>query len=127
MKEVVAVIRMNMVGKTKEALLKAGIPAITCKEVLGRGKKKVDFSMVSVFINENGVADAPLAEEVSEYHRLISKRMITIVVNDEDLDKTVKTIMEVNSKGNAGDGKIFVTNVVDAVRVRTGETAEKAI
>lgn len=127
MKEVVAIIRMNMVGKTKEALSKQGIPAITCKEVLGRGKKKVDFSMVSVFMNENGVANVPLAEDVSEYHRLISKRMLTIVVNDEDLEKTVNTIMTVNGKGNAGDGKIFVTNVVDAVRVRTGETAEEAI
>ncbi|MBV7273728.1 P-II family nitrogen regulator [Clostridiaceae bacterium UIB06] len=126
MKEVVAIIRMNMVNKTKAALLEAGFPFFTCRKVMGRGKKKVDFVMIEdALIGE--IVDKGVAEQASEAYRLISKRMIILLVKDEDVDKVVNEIIKVNSTGNPGDGKIFITNVIDVARIRTGERGEAAI
>lgn len=127
MKEITAIIRMNMISNTKEALSKNGFPSITCRKVMGRGKKKVDFYIINSEAESNLAQDKLKAEELSETHRLIPKRMITILVNDEDVQKVVNTIIEVNHTGNPGDGKIFVTNVVDVARVRTGERGCAAI
>ncbi len=128
MKEVLAVIRMDMINKTKEALLSEGFPAINCRKVLGRGKKKVDFTLIENMIS--GQVDIPspvLGEALSEGHRLIPKRLISLVVKDDEVKKVVDSIISVNSKGKPGDGKIFVMPVSDAIRVRTGESGEVAI
>ncbi len=127
MKEVMAIIRMNKVNQTKKALLEDGFPSITCRKVLGRGKKKIDYSLIEGVINGNEIQNSKISEQLSEGHRLISKRVFTIVVKDEEVEKVVDTIMKVNSTGNPGDGKIFVLPVSEAIRVRTKETGEKAI
>lgn len=127
MKEVVAIVRMNMVSKTKEALLKEGFPSITCHKVVGRGKKKVDFSIIEDAISDGTSIGKNLAEEISEIHRLIPKRMLTLLVEDEAADKVVSTIIEANRTGNPGDGKIFVSKIAEAIRVRTGETGNAAL
>ncbi|WP_160676383.1 P-II family nitrogen regulator [Clostridium sp. C8-1-8] len=127
MKEVVAIIRMNMVNKTKEALLKEGIAAVTCRKVLGRGRKKVDFSIIGGIIDDGSIESSNVGENISEIHRLIPKRMLELFVKDEDVEKVINTIMEINSHGNPGDGKIFVMNVFEAVRIRTGEVGTDAI
>lgn len=127
MKEVVAIIRMNMVNKTKEALLKEGIAAVTCRKVLGRGRKKVDFSIIGGIIDDGTIESTNVVENISEMHRLIPKRMLELFVKDEDVEKVINTIMEINSHGNPGDGKIFVMNVFEAVRIRTGEVGTDAI
>ena len=51
----------------------------------------------------------------------IQRRYLSIVVNDDFLDKTIEAITKSGSTGNVGDGKIFVSNVEDAVRITTGE------
>ena len=51
----------------------------------------------------------------------IQRRYLSIVVNDDFLDKTIEAITKAGSTGNVGDGKIFISNVEDAVRIRTGE------
>ncbi|MEY8001236.1 P-II family nitrogen regulator [Clostridium sp. Mt-5] len=130
MKEIMAIIRMDMVGKTKDALVKIGFPSITCKKVLGRGRKKVDFSMIQDYISEKdilSVSDKKVAEQISEIHRLISKRLIIILAKDEDVKRVIDTVIETNRTGNPGDGKIFVTKVTDAVRIRTEEMGDAAI
>ncbi len=127
MKEVMAVIRMNMINKTKEALLKEGFPSIYVKKVSGRGKRKVDFSLIEELLTTEEIQSTKLATELDELHRLLPKRLINIVVKDEEVEKVVKTIIDVNRTGNPGDGKIFVANVSDVVRVRTGETGEAAV
>lgn len=127
MKEVIAIIRMNMINKTKEALSLAGIPSMTCRKVHGRGKKKVNYELISDLLAGSEVESPTVAEAISEGHRLIPKRLITLVVNDEEVKTVVDTIIKVNQTGNAGDGKIFVLPVEDAVRVRTGETGVEAI
>lgn len=121
MKEVMAVIRMDMINQTKNALLQKGIAALNCRKVMGRGKKKVNFRVV-----DNKVSPKVL-EAVSEEHRLIPKRLLSIVVNDTDVKMVVDTIIKVNKKGNPGDGKIFVMPVDEVIRISTGETGGAAV
>lgn len=127
MKEVLAIIRMDMINKTKAALLKADFPALTCTKVLGRGKKKVDFTLIENMLAGSEFSSPAVAEAVSEGHRLIPKRLLSIVVPDDEVNRLVETLIEVNQKGHPGDGKIFVMPVTDAVRVRTEENGELAL
>lgn len=128
MKEVMAVIRMDMINKTKEALLAEGFAALNCRKVMGRGKKKVDFTMIEKFITDGmELASPQAAEAVSEGHRLVPKRLLSIVVKDDEAVKVAEIIISVNSKGRPGDGKIFILPVNDSIRIRTGETGEAAI
>lgn len=117
MKEVMAVIRMNMISKTKIALANAGISSITARDCLGRGKGLVDLSLLKGA--EKGYEEA--ISQLGQSQRLIPKRILFIVVPDKMVEKTVKTIIKVNQTGKSGDGKIFVVPVLDSVRVRTGE------
>ncbi len=126
MKEVMAIIRVKEISKTKNALLKAGFPSMTCRDVLGRGKKKVDFKLAMTPIE--AAREIPeLYEASSEGHRLVPKRLIILVVQDSDVKKVIDTIMEINSTGNPGDGKIFVLPIGEVYRIRTGEIGESAL
>ncbi|MCX8131556.1 MAG: P-II family nitrogen regulator [Clostridia bacterium] len=127
MKEVMAVIRMNMINQTKQALLADGFPALNCRKVIGRGRKKVDFSLIQNMITGMQSAPPVVAETITEEHRLIPKRLLSLVVKDDEVKKAVDTIIRVNSKGNPGDGKIFVMPVSETVRIRTGEMGEDAV
>jgi len=127
MKEVLAVIRMEMINKTKEALLAEGFTSLNCRKVLGRGKKKVDVAIIESIVNGVEISSPVVAQALSEVHRLVPKRLLSLIVKDDEVKKVIDTIIEVNSKGKAGDGKIFVMPVGDVVRVRTGETGELAI
>jgi nitrogen regulatory protein PII 2 len=127
MKEIVAIIRMNMINKTKDALLKQGISSLNCCKVMGRGKKKVDLSFIDNLSSVEDVNYGKLQGEIIENYRLLPKRMLTIVVNDEEKDKVIQTIIDVNMTGNPGDGKIFVSDLDEAIRVRTGEKNEMAL
>jgi len=117
MKEVMAVIRMNMISKTKIALAGAGISSITARDCLGRGKGLVDLKLLKGA--EKGYEEA--ISQLGQSQRLIPKRILFIVVPDKMVEKTVKTIIKVNQTGKSGDGKIFVVPVLDSARVRTGE------
>jgi len=123
MKEVMAVVRMNMVNKTKKALADAGISSFTAKECLGRGKGLVDFSVLKGA--EKGYEEA--ISQLGQSQRLIPKRWLTIVVPDRLVKKTVDTIIQTNQTGKAGDGKIFILPVSEAYRVRTAEYGDKVL
>jgi len=119
MKEVMAVIRMNMMNKTKKALADAGISSFTATgRVMGRGKGHVDFTLLEGA--KEGYEEA--ISQLSKSPRLIPKRLLWVVVPDNLAPKTVSTIIEVNQTGQPGDGKIFVLPIADAYRVRTGES-----
>jgi nitrogen regulatory protein PII 2 len=120
MKEVTAIIRMNMMNKTKRALADVGVVSLTARKVMGRGKGKVDYLLLKGA--EEGYEEA--INQLAPGPKLIPKRMLTIVVPDEMVDRAVKTVVQVNQTGNPGDGKIFVSPVLDAFRVRTGESGE---
>ena len=123
MKEVMAVVRMNMMNKTKRALSEAGITSVTAKEALGRGKGVVDFKVLEGA--ERGYEEA--ISQLGQSQRMIPKRLLLIVVPDKLVEKTVKTIMKVNQTGKSGDGKIFVLPAMDVVRIRTGENGDEVL
>jgi len=119
-----AIIRMNKMAATKKALIEAGFHGLTATKAMGRGKLLKDLSLLDKVQDEN--RDMVL-ESLLKGGRLIPKRLLTIVVADEDVPKAVDIIIAVNKEGNIGDGKIFVLPLVDVVRVRTGERGAEAI
>jgi nitrogen regulatory protein PII 2 len=94
---------------------------------MGRGKKKVDYSLIEGILNGNEMISPMLAEVVSEGHRLLPKRLLSLIVEDDQVKKVVDIIINTNSKGKQGDGKIFVLPIMEAIRVRTGEKGNEAI
>jgi nitrogen regulatory protein PII 2 len=119
MKEVMAIIRMNRINDTKRALNEAGISSfMAIGRVLGRGKGLVDYRVLHGA--EEGVPEA--IAELGDGPRLVPKRLLSVVVSDDWVERTVKAIIDTNQTGNSGDGKIFVLPVLEATRVRTGET-----
>jgi nitrogen regulatory protein PII 2 len=123
MKEVIAIIRMNKMNATKQALAEIGVPAISARKVMGRGKGQVDFQILKGA--EQGYEEA--INHLGPGPKLIPKRLMLVVVPDAMVPKVAETIIAVNQTGNPGDGKIFVLPVLDAIRVRTGEAGEAAI
>lgn len=123
MKEVFAVIRMNMMNKTKRALSEAGIWAASAHEALGRGKGIVDMELLKGA--ERGFEEA--ISQLGQSGRLIPKRVLMIVLPDKLVETAVTTIMRTNKTGKSGDGVIYVMPVSDAVRVRTGENGNDAL
>jgi len=122
MKEITAIIRMNKVRKTVEALSDCGYPSFTVRMVMGRGKQK---GLCYEF-------DPPLPEQEgsSEFKnciRFIPKRMFTIVVDAVNADKIVKRIIDANQTGHAGDGKIFVSDITESMRIRTAEIGDTTV
>ncbi|MDF2844446.1 MAG: nifI5 [Herbinix sp.] len=126
MKEVMAIVRQNKVNPTKEALAEAGVPAFTCRKVLGRGKKLIDMTLLRTIVDSGEIPATATGEYLSETQRLISKRVFTMIVEDTEVDKVVQSIMDVNSTGNPGDGKIFILPIFESYRVRNGETTTEA-
>ncbi|MFP4015841.1 MAG: P-II family nitrogen regulator [Halanaerobiales bacterium] len=127
MKEVLAVIRMDMINKTKKALSLEGVDSINCRKVYGRGKKKVDYELVNQLLAGHQIDSPEIATSISEGHRLVPKRLLSIIVENKDVKKVVQTIINVNRTGNPGDGKIFISPINTAIRVRTGERGEEAV
>jgi len=123
MKEVIAVVRMNMMNKTKEALTNAGVNAFFAHEAQGRGLGFVNRKLIEG--TEEGYEEA--AALLGEKGKLYPKRMMTVVVEDEQVEDVVAEIIRSNQTGKPGDGKIFVLPVADAVRVRTSERGTKSI
>jgi nitrogen regulatory protein PII 2 len=122
-KEIVAIVRINKMNQTKQALADAGFAAFNATKVLGRGRGQVDFRLL------RGAA-AGAEEAIAMLGRgpqLIPKRMINLVVSDEEVPLVIQTLLETNSTGRAGDGKIFVLPVDDSVRIRTGESGIPAV
>lgn len=121
MKEIIAIIRPNKIAATKDVLTALGFPAMTAYRVMGRGKQKAIIGEVSFDI------DKPELLEVEGSMRYIPKRLMNIIVPDDDASLVVEAIMRVNQTGQNGDGKIFVCPIEDAIRVRTQEKGEEAL
>ncbi|EKF87098.1 P-II family nitrogen regulator [Methanobacterium formicicum] len=121
MKEIIAIIRPNKMTQTKDVLNALGFPAMTAQRVMGRGKQKAIIGEVSFDIQNETL----LKEEGTM--RYIPKRLISLIVPDEDVSLIVEAIMRVNQTGQNGDGKLFVCPIDEAVRVRTNERGTKAL
>ncbi len=112
MKKIEAFIRPEKLDMTKDALEEQGCECISVSEIKGHGHQK-------------GVSEVWKGRKYRV--DLLPKLKIEIVLDDEDLDKAVQTIMTVSQTGSIGDGKIFVYDVMDAYRIRTGEQGDIAV
>jgi len=112
MKKVEAIIKPFKLEEVKEALSDVGIQGITVSEVKGFGRQKGHKELYRG------------AEYVVEF---LPKVKLEIVIKDDRLEPVVDAIVRAASTGRIGDGKIFVSNVEDAIRIRTGESGETAI
>jgi nitrogen regulatory protein PII 2 len=117
MKEIMAIVRLNRMNQTKRALAEVGLPSITARDCLGRGKGLVDLQLLRGA--ERGYEEA--ISQLGQSQRLIPKRLLVMVVQDDLVDKAVQTLIRVNQTGKPGDGMIFVMPCLDSYRVRTGE------
>ena len=137
MKEITAVIRRDKLPETKKVLVDLGYPSLTIQSVEGRGKQRgamcaeMDSEMPDSFCT--GVKLKPTPSSYALDHTLpkvalfVPKRLLTIVVPDDVVSTVVKSIIRINQTGKAGDGKIFVSPIDGALRVRTGEMNGEAI
>ncbi|NHZ46131.1 MULTISPECIES: P-II family nitrogen regulator [Nitratidesulfovibrio] len=123
MKEIMAVVRLNKMNQTKKALTEAGVNGFYAHEAFGRGKGLVSSDLLEGA--KEGFEEA--VELLGEKGRLYSKRVVTVVVPNDQVSDVVEAIIKVNQTGKPGDGKIFVTAVPEAHRVRTAEHGDKAI
>ncbi len=112
MKKIEAIIRPFKLEAVKDALLEEGVKGITISEVRGYGRQKGHTETY----------------RGSEYQiEFIPKTKIEIIVVDEQVDKIVDTIVKVASSEQIGDGKIFISNIEDVIRIRTGESGVDAL
>ena len=120
MKEIIAIIRMNKMQKTKNALAGIGYPSMTANRVMGRGRQK------GLYLPQSEI-NPEKAEWEDRKMKYIPKRMVSVVVSDEGKSEVVETIIKVNKSGNVGDGKIFICPVEKAIRIRTDEKNGEAL
>ena len=123
MKEIMAIIRINMINETKKALIEIGVSSMTASEALGRGKGLVDMNLLKGA--EQGYEEAIAL--LGQSGRLIPKRAIIIVVPEKLVSKTVNTIIKTNHTGKSGDGVVWVMPIMDSLSVRTGENGNKVL
>lgn len=112
MKQIVAIVRPERFEDVKNELVKVGCDGMTVSEVKGRGSQK---GMRQSYRGSNYCID------------LIPKTRIEIVAKDEDLDNYIDAIKKGAYTGNIGDGKIFIFDVENVIRIRTDEDGEKAV
>ncbi len=112
MKKIEAIIRPESLNAVKNALNELGYPGMTITEVRGHGKQK---GLDQVWRGRKYKVE------------FLPKLKLELVVIDEDMAEIVQTIVREARTGNIGDGKIFIYDVIDAVRIRTGDSGDDAI
>jgi nitrogen regulatory protein P-II 1 len=112
MKKIEAIIKPFKLDEVKEALQEVGLQGITVIEAKGFGRQKGHTELYRG------------AEYVVDF---LPKVKIEVVLNDDMLNKAVDAIQKAAKTGRIGDGKIFISSVEEAIRIRTGETGSDAI
>jgi len=112
MKKIEAIIRPFKLEEVKEALVEEGIRGLTICEVRGYGRQKGHTETY----------------RGSEYRiEFVPKIKIEVIIEDSKVEKIVDAILKTAKTGQVGDGKIFIYNVEDVVRIRTGESGKDAL
>lgn len=112
MKKIEAIVRPGKLEAVKDTLAKIGIQGLTVSNILGCGKQK-------------GYTEVYRGQEVKI--QLLPKVRLEIVLADEKLEDAIQAIIEAARSGSVGDGKIFVYDVQEAIRIRTGEKGSAAL
>lgn len=122
MKEIMAFIRMNKIGITKQLLVENGFPSLTVASSRGRGKHTIVAEAIHILFEADGELPAnELGTYLSEAVRLIPRRSLFLIVDDDKVALCVKTIIEANQTHNPGDGRIFVMPITESWNIRTGQ------
>jgi nitrogen regulatory protein P-II 1 len=112
MKKIEAIIRPFKLDEVKEALMEEGVRGLTVSEVRGYGRQKGHTETY----------------RGSEYHiEFIPKIKIEVVIEDEKEEQVIDAILRTANTGQVGDGKIFISNIEDAIRIRTEESGKEAL
>lgn len=112
MKKIEAIIRPFKLDEVKEALVEEGVRGLTISEVRGYGRQKGHTETY----------------RGSEYRiEFIPKIKIEVVVDNDQVDKVVDAILRTAKTGQVGDGKIFISDVQDVIRIRTEESGREAL
>ena len=112
MKKVEAIVRHFKLEDIKNALTEAGVNGMTVTEVRGYGRQKGHTEVY----------------RGTEYNvDFVPKVKIEVVCSDKNLQMVIDTVLRSGQTGQIGDGKIFVTNLDNAIRIRTGESGEDAL
>ena len=112
MKLVTAIIKPFKLDEVRESLTKSGVEGLTISEVKGYGRQKGHTEMY----------------RGAEYSvDTLPKIKLEILVDDENLQTVTDVVTKTANTGKIGDGKIFITDVEDVIRIRTGETGSEAI
>lgn len=112
MKLITAIIKPFKLDDVREALSEIGISGVTVTEVKGFGRQKGHTELYRG------------AEYVVDF---LPKVKVEVAVTDDGLDGAVDAIIKAANTGKIGDGKIFVSNLENVIRIRTGETGEQAV
>ncbi|MFM8900495.1 MAG: P-II family nitrogen regulator [Burkholderiales bacterium] len=112
MKQITSIIKPFKLEEVRETLAAVGVTGLTVTEVKGFGRQKGHTELYRG------------AEYVVDF---LPKVKVEVVVKDEDVERCIEAIIKAAKTGKIGDGKIFVTNVEQVVRIRTGETNEAAV
>ncbi|MBU0516042.1 MAG: P-II family nitrogen regulator [Proteobacteria bacterium] len=112
MKKIEAIIKPFKLDEVKEALTELGVRGITISEVKGFGRQK---GHKEIYRGAEYVVD------------FLPKIKLEVVVGDDLADRVVEVIAEAAKTGKIGDGKIFVADVGQVIRIRTGERGEEAV
>ncbi len=112
MKKIEAIIRPFKLDEVKEALIEEGLKGLTISEVRGYGRQKGHTETY----------------RGAEYQiEFVPKIKIEIIVEDNKLEKAVEAILRSARTGQVGDGKIFISNIQDVIRIRTEESGPQAL
>ena len=112
MKKIEAIIKPFKLDEVKEALHEIGVSGITVLEAKGFGRQK---GHTEIYRGSEYTVD------------FLPKVKIEIVVNEEDSQKVAEAIVKSSNTGKIGDGKVFISSVEQAIRIRTGETGVEAV
>ena len=112
MKKIEAVIKPFKLDEVKEALQEIGVQGMTVLEAKGYGRQKGQTELYRG------------AEYVVDF---LPKIKIEVVVGDDQLERAVEAITTAAQTGRIGDGKIFISDIIDVVRIRTGERGPQAV
>lgn len=117
MKRVEVIVADHVAFVMLEALKKAGFPSYMSSTVRGRGKTKRGIVVTSERGTEGGTIDEQIMDKVK----------LEFILDDKDVDKVVSIIIENGKHSALGDGKIFISDIQEVIRLRTGEKGSRAI
>lgn len=112
MKKIEAIIKPFKLEEVKDALVESGIAGMTVSDVKGYGRQQGHSELYRG------------AEYIVDF---LAKIKIEVIVNDDDVDSTVNTIVSAAKTGKIGDGKIFVTSIEEVIRIRTEQRGSDAV